>query len=194
MKKITKIFLSIIMAAALAAGGYYAGYKGSAADVVSAIPKQTVSEKIPQPTEEPDSSSGKYIGKSEASAVENTWSKIDSCKIDINGDGNDEEIGLYTSAETESGEVLWDDSQKWSLEVCINGEYYILFNQSISNGRVYFDIDELADGTNAVTMYNVSSAGTLIKQFTYSKTGFVEKLVYSSESVNKKHSGIPAYK
>lgn len=198
MKKVLIIFISIITAAALAGGGYYAGYKGYTADVVSAIPKQSVPEKMPEKKAEstaaPDGDSGKYIGKSEASAVESTWSEIDSCKADVNGDGADEVIGLYTSAETDGGEILWDDSQKWVLEVNINGEYYILLNQSISNGRVYFDIDELKDGTNAITIYNVSAVGTSIKQYTYSKTGFVEKSVYNSESVNKQHSGIPAYK
>lgn len=197
MKKALKILAGLIVAAALAAGGYYAGYKGYTADVVSAIPKQSLAEKIPekpvQPTEAPEDETGKYIGKSEATAVESTWSKIDECEADINGDGGEETIGLYTSAETESGEVLWNDSQKWALEVQIDGEYYILLNQNISNGRVYFDIDELKDGTKAITVYSVSSSGTSIKQYSYSKTGFVEKVLYNSETLNKIHSGIPAY-
>lgn len=198
MKKVIKIFVCVTAAAALVCAGYYAGYKGYTADVVSAIPKQSLTDKMPEKSAQhkdaSDGDSGKYIGKSEDSAVESTWSRIDSCEADINGDGSKETIGLYTSAETESGEVLWDDTQKWVLEIRIDGEYYILLNQSISNGRVYFDIDELTDGTNTITVYNVSSAGTSIKQYSYSKTGFVEKTLYNSEAVNKIYSGIPEYK
>lgn len=197
MKKAVKIFAGLIAAAALASGGYYVGHRGYTSDVVSALPKQALTEKIPekpaQATAAPEDETGKYIGKSESTAVESTWSKIDGCEADINGDGGDETIGLYTSAETESGEILWNDSQKWALEVKINGEYYILLNQNISNGRVYFDIDELKDGTKAITVYSVSSSGTAIKQYSYSKTGFVEKVLYNSELTNKIHSGIPAY-
>lgn len=197
MKKIYKAVLCVITAAALVCGGYYAGYKGYTSDVVSAIPKQSQTDKMPEKvlkaTDAPDVDSGKYIGKSGESAVESTWSKIDECETDLNGDGNNEKIGLYTSAETDSGEILWNDSQKWVLEVKLDGEYYILLNQNISNGRVYFDVDELNDGTGVITVYNVSAAGTSIKQYSSSKTGFVEKTLYTAEAVNKKHSGIPEY-
>ncbi len=202
----------ILTAAVFAAGGYYAGYTQHALNISAAIPKQALKEHTeateppefpaaaatepPKASEQPEENAdaGKYIGKSTSSAVEATWSKIDSYECDINSDGAEETISLYTSAETDSGEILWDDSQKWVLEVRAGKDYYILLNQNISNGRVYFDIDELKDGTYGITVYTVSGVGTAIKQYTYSKTGFVEKAVYTAASENKLHSGIPSYK
>lgn len=213
-KKGVKVVLCVIAAAVLIAGSYYVGYTNHTSSIISAIPKQSVGGRgetpppLPdssgapvqtpeskQPTEKPEESpeAGKYIGKSTSSAVEDTWSKIDSYKCDINSNGEDENIALYTSAESDNGEILWNDSQKWVLEVKSGDSYYILMNQNVSNGRVYFDVDETSDGTYAITVYTVSASGMNIKQYTYSKTGFIEKQIYSAGSVGKVHSGIPAY-
>lgn len=213
--KVMTAVVCVITAAATAAAGYYWGYKNHTSSIISAIPKQSVGaggalpgmgiagEAFPTPDiqdgkkqdEAPaeNSDAGKYIGKSASSAAGSTWSKIDSYICDINSDGSDETITLYTSAETDGKEILWDDSQKWALEVQTEDGVYILLNQNISNGRVYFDVDEISDNTYAITVYTVSSAGTSIKQYTYSKTGFIEKQIYTAGSLNNLHSGIPAY-
>ena len=215
-KKIVKAALCLVVAAAIAAAGYYMGYSNHASSIISAIPKQSFTGKetppgfigekglIPSPdiqgepnsgeTPSETSDAGKYIGKSESSAAGSTWSKLDSYECDISADNSEETINLYTSAETSDGEILWDDSQKWVLEVQAEDGVYTLLNQNISNGRVYFDVDEVNNNTYAITVYTVSSAGTNIKQYTYSKTGFIEKQVYAAASINNLHSGIPAYK
>lgn len=211
-KKGVKAVLCIIAAAVLIAGSYYAGYTKYTSSIISAMPKQSVGSPGETPPPLPDSSgvpqqtpeteqqkqeespeAGKYIGKSASSAVEDTWSEIDSYQCDLNSDGDEEDIALYTSAESDDGEILWNDSQKWVLEIKSGDSYYILLNQNVSNGRVYFDVDTTTDGTYAITVYTVSASGMSIKQYTYSKTGFIEKQIYSAGSAGKVHSGIPAY-
>lgn len=207
MSKAVKAVIGLMLAAAIAVGGYYAGYSNHMSSIISAIPKLPANgtetsgnipdiTPIPEKTEQKDGNSeeGKYIGKSASSAADDTWSEIDSCEFDINADNSEEVITLYTSAEEESGEILWNDSQKWVLEVKTSDGYYILLNQNISNGRVYFDVDEISDSSYAITVYTLTSAGKSIKQYTYSKTGFVEKQIFAGESINNLHSGIPMYK
>lgn len=206
-----KVIAAVLVAAIISAGSYYMGYTNHASSVISAIPKQAATNTVDDEpkagaasndtapesdVEHQDESAdaGKYIGKSASSAAEATWSVIDSYESDINSDGIEEKITLYTSAETNSGEVLWNDSQKWVLEVQSGESYYILLNQNISNGRVYFDVDEMTEGTYTITVYILTTAGKSIKQYTYSKTGFVEKQIYSSSSINNLHTGMPAYK
>ena len=75
----------------------------------------------------------------------------------------------------------------------IGNDYYILLNQNISNGRIYYDIGETSDGAYAITVYTVLGTGTSVKQYTYSKTGFVEKLLYTAPAGNMLHSSVPAY-
>ncbi len=198
---VLKVFLCIICAAAIGGGGFYAGYTKHSSNISSAIPKQTTStpEALPAlnqaqqdaPKETPDA--GKYIGKSESSPIEQTWSEVDTFKCDLNNDGERDTIKLSTSAESDNGEILWNDSQKWVLEVKIGNDYYILLNQNVSNGRIYYDISETSDGAYAITVYTVLGTGTSVKQYTYSKTGFVEKLLYTAPAGNMLHSSVPAY-
>lgn len=199
--KIFKGILCILCASVLVTGGYYAGYSNRASSIISAIPKLSLAEKpltavdstnVSENDKTPET--GKYIGVSKETAVDGTWPQIDTCEWDINSDGEDEVISLYTSAEKEGDEILWNDSQKWVLEVEAKDGYYILLNQNISNGTAYFDVDELNDGSYAITLYISSSQGMSIKQYTYSKTGFVETQPYQSNSVNNLHSGIPSYR
>ena len=205
--RVSRFILGILCAALLAGGGYYAGYNNHTSSIISAIPKEkltkeekpatavdstNIKENETHETAKPDA--GKYIGKSEKTAVDGTWSEIDTYEWDLNGDKEEEKISLYTSAEKDGDEFLWNDSQKWVLEIKNSDGYYILFNQNISNGKAYFDVDETGDEIYTVTLYITSSQGVSIKQYAYDKTGFVEKQPYQSNTLNKLHSGIPSYR
>ena len=203
-RKVFKGILCLLCAAALVFSGYYAGYNNRASNIISAIPKQSLLGFDEKPSTAVDSTniqesenaveSGKYIGLSKESSVDGTWPIIDTYEWDINSDRKEDVISLYTSAKKEGDEILWDDSQKWALEVKTDEGYYILLNQNISNGRVYFDLDEIENGSYVLTLYISSTSGMNIKQYTYSKTGFVETQIFQSNSINNLHSGIPSYR
>lgn len=61
-----------------------------------------------------------------------------------------------------------------------NGGYYTLFDQNVSNGSVYYDVAETDNGTKNINVYVFTGAGTTIKQYTHTETGFSEKSVYES--------------
>ena len=104
-------------------------------------------------------------------------------------------LTLYTSAQKDGDEFIWDDSQKWVLEVSDgNGGYYTLFDQNVSNGSVYYDVAENDNGTKNINVYVFTGAGTTIKQYTHTETGFSEKSVYESGAVNRVFTTIPSYK
>ena len=104
--------------------------------------------------------------------------------------------GLIRDRRKKDGdEFIWDDSQKWVLEVSDgNGGYYTLFDQNVSNGSVYYDVAENDNGTKNINVYVFTGAGTTIKQYTHTETGFSEKSVYESGAVNRVFTTIPSYK
>lgn len=200
MKRLVQGIVCVAVAGVMATGGYMFGLKAQQSSITNASPRQSMSENEPpeldkekQPRETQQSDSGKYIGKSNASSVDNTWSVVDKYSLDITGDGEDDTITLYTSAVSEDGTIIWDDSQKWSLEIYDGATYYTLMNQAVTNGNIYFDVME-NEGNTTVNAYIITSAETLIKQYSYNKTGFVEKQVYSSGTGNNLHSSFPYYR
>jgi len=77
-----------------------------------------------------------------ATKVKNTVNRptlLDSVKIDINKDGQEESIELYTAAERDSkGEIAWDDGQRWLLTVVDGSNEYILFDDYVQLGDLNF--------------------------------------------------------
>lgn len=198
MKKVVQGIICVVLAGVVAAGGYMFGLKAQQSNITNAAPKQSMSETDKQKDNKADKNdqlndSGKYIGKSDASSVDDTWSVVDKYSMDITGDGEKDTITLYTSAISESGEIIWDDSQKWVLEIYDGNTYYTLINQSVSNGNIYFNLMQ-KDDTTSIEAYIITSSGTMVKQYTYNKTGFVEKQVYTSGEGNNMHSSFPIYR
>lgn len=200
MKKIVQGIICLAVAGVMAAGGYMFGLKAQRSNITNAVPKQSAAEeeksennKNERRQENQQNDSGKYIGKSDASAAAESWSVVDKYSVDITGDGKEDTVTLYTSAESENGEIIWDDTQKWVLEIYDGTTYYTLMNQSISNGNVYFDV--VQDGDNIIVdTYTITFSQTQIKQYSYNKTGFVEKQIYSSSGVNNMYSSFPVYR
>ena len=152
----------------------------------SAEPESKPSEDVPEPKEDV-----RIINKSNESAVDSTWSTVKSSSNTTDNGA----LTLYTSAQKDGDEFIWDDSQKWVLEVSDgNGGYYTLFDQNVSNGSVYYDVAENDNGTKNINVYVFTGAGTTIKQYTHTETGFSEKSVYESGAVNRVFTTIPSYK
>lgn len=66
-------------------------------------------------------------------------SLLDSYEFDVDGNGDEEIISLYTTAEKdENGEVIWDDGQNWKLLVEGADKDYILFDDYVQLGNIKF--------------------------------------------------------
>ena len=192
MKKVIKAVCCILAAVILVGGGYVAGQRAKQSSIVSALPKNILD--MPKESNEPSESAepeSKPSEESNESAVDSTWSTVESSSNTTDNGA----LTLYTSAQKDGDEFIWDDSQKWVLEVSDgNGGYYTLFDQNVSNGSVYYDVAENDNGTKNINVYVFTGAGTTIKQYTHTETGFSEKSVYESGAVNRVFTTIPSYK
>lgn len=220
MKKVLKVIGVLALACVMAAGGYIAGQRVQISSVISAMPKKTIEkpdESAPQegledtasaaesgttakPAEEPPVHNEKIpmseeetrvITKSDKSAVDDSWSVVENTSNTTDNGA----LTLYTSAQQEGGEFIWDDSQKWVVEMSDgNGGYYTLYDQLVSNGNVYYEIVQKENGDKIINVYTMSGAGTTIKQYTRTDTGYTEKTVYNSGVVNRLFSTVPTYR
>ncbi|MGN0107383.1 MAG: hypothetical protein ACI4A5_06790 [Hominilimicola sp.] len=208
MKKVLKVIGVLALACVMAAGGYMAGQKVQISSVISAMPKRTIEK--PMESKEPDASEApaeeppmrsekipmseeetRVIAKTDKSAVDDSWSVVENTSNTTDNGA----LTLYTSAQKEGGEFIWDDSQKWVVEMSDgNGGYYTLYDQLVSNGSVYYDIVQKENGDKIINVYTMSGAGTTIKQYTRSDTGYTEKTVYNSGVVNRLFSTVPEYR
>lgn len=143
------------------------------------------------------------IKQSEKSKISSSWSKIGSYGYDINEDGVEDNIHLYTSAKTASnGEIIWDDGQEWVLEVTDGINTYTLFDEYIQLGNVYFEVMDYydADGKEVPTIVLVksSSASFSVTKFTFDtkQNAFVKNDVINSDKessggINQRYSSFP---
>lgn len=122
---------------------------------------------------------------------------------DTDADGIDEKIVLATSAERNvKGEFLWNDGQNWALYVEDGQDgTYVLLNEYVQAGNVYFDVSDyyLKDGAKPVILVTVSTgAGLSIKKYAFEKerTAYIEEIVFDTKNVteggiNRRFSSIP---
>lgn len=205
MKKIVKVIGIIALAAAVGAGGYAMGTRAQQSSIVSAIPHMTLSKPsdAPAPSEDAPERAPevpalntaakdvRIISKTENSAAKEGWTELERTQVP-NGHG---EVALYTSAQKEGGELMWDDSQHWLLEYSDgSGGYYPLVSKYISHGSVYYDVFEDENGEWLINAYTMSGAGTAVTQYSLGENVFEEKTIYDSGSVNKITSTIPSYR
>lgn len=207
MKKFLKVFCAAVLICAAAAGGYIAGQRVQLSSITSALPKKTI-EKTDLPSgapeekaELPPDNSGenketppekdvREIKMSQTSSADSSWTVVDHA-YNAAGLGT---LTLYTSAQKADGEIIWDDGQKWIVEVTDgNGGYFTLYDQYVNNGSVYYDVAQKENGANVINVYTFTGSGTTIKQYTPDEEGFSEKVIYDSGAWNRLHSTVPSY-
>lgn len=206
MKIAVKAAAVVLLAVVTAGGGYIAGQRVQLNSQVSAMPKEThvktAASALPETTPDQDekvpgtrfieevSADIRKVKKTDASGAEASWTKVEHASA-----GDLGTVILYTSAQKEDGELIWDDGQKWLVEIDDgNGGYYTLYDRYVNNGSVYFDVVERESGEKIIDVYTMSSSGTTIMQYTYSEGEFQEKTVYNSGSVNRLSSTVPIYR
>lgn len=195
-KKILKITALVLTYVIVSAGGYYIG-RNTSNNFTSATPKEEVSASpeasIPPPSDKENSVT--YVTRSDASAAaEGTWSVVSKFSGDVTGDGEDDTVTLYTSAEKYGGEIVWDDGQNWIVEIADgNGGYYTLVNQFVNNGNVYMTISENTNQEKIVSVICTSSSCFNVKQYRAISSGFVEEVACDNSHSNVVFSSIPYY-
>lgn len=123
---------------------------------------------------------------------------------DINSDGTDDKITLYTDAELSEEGLERNDGNTWALVVSdgATSKVYELFSEYVQLGSVYFQVaDYFKDGkpVPTITLYVSTGAGLKIMNFVYeNEKGFLTENIYDSSEksesgINLKYSTIPVY-
>lgn len=127
-----------------------------------------------------------------------SWTKIEEVKIDLDRDGREDTLGLYTTAQRdEQGNMMWDDGQNWLLLVQSGAQFYPLMAEYVQLGSVYFTVSKyIEDGTIKVSTIVPTGANLSLVNyhFDWEKEGFVEESLYSAREDNFIYSSIPMYK
>lgn len=132
------------------------------------------------------------------------WHEVTRYTGDTDGDGSDENVVLLTSAEyDEDGEFFWNDGQNWALFVEDRDENYLLLNEYVNAGSVYFEVLDLYMEKGAQPQINVivsTTSGFSLTSYAFSKdeNGYVVIPQYDSGATtiagtNRRFSSIPEY-
>ena len=127
-------------------------------------------------------------------------------EFDVDGDGNQDTVTLYTSAQRDmKGDMMWDDSQTWVLQAdCGENSVYDLYNNRIG-GMVYMNVaDYYNSGEEEKVITLIISSNTFheIREYRYDDTldgaCFGETTVFTTddianEGIGNLYSSIPDY-
>jgi|GEM_PF-1674867 len=126
------------------------------------------------------------------------WTELAAYEGDLDGDGQDEQLLLYTSAERDSkGNIMWDDGQKWLLSVEDGSGFYPLFHEYVQLGSVYFNVAGFENSPiPKVTVLLSTGAGMTLNHYSYEpeQKGFRIEPVYDSKAVNRLFTSLPEYR
>lgn len=131
------------------------------------------------------------------------YSVLNKYETDLNSDGVNDTVTLYTDAEKIDGEIYFNDGNTFSLIVAdgSDGGCYELFNDYVQLGNVHFQVaDYFKDGKAlpVITVYESTGAVLKIMNFSFeSEKGFLKEKIYDSSEksdsgINLKYSTIPS--
>ncbi len=112
---------------------------------------------------------------------------LDDSKIDINQDGQEESVQLYTAAEKDpKGQIAWDDGQPWLLTVIDGDNEYILFDDYVQLGELNYWIYTSEQNTVHITTMQNCSAGFLVTDYKFNAKMkcFEKTVVFNPQNVN----------
>lgn len=129
----------------------------------------------------------------------NEWSIIGDYDVALTGRSAKDRVVLGTSAQEKNGEIMWDDSQYWTIAVLNEDGAYNLFSERMS-GQVYMEINEaFVNGfaTPVVTAYIFSGTDREIRNYAYIGNDCFEETIlfntkeFSTGGVNCLYSTVP---
>lgn len=131
----------------------------------------------------------------------NGYEALSKCMYDVINDGNEDIITLYTSAERDmTGEMMWDDTQEWVLQVETDKGVYDLYDERI-HGRAYLNVSDYyndGDEQKVISLYIAGKSFNEIREYRFDDGKFIEETAYSTdnnanEGIGTLYSSIPDY-
>lgn len=175
--------------------------KKIAALMICALLCGCVAEKPePSPTETPEAAT-KKIEVTGSPVDTNDYEPMGKYTLDITGDGTEDLVTLYTSAQRDNrGEMMWDDTQEWILSVETENGVYELYKERI-HGFAYINIADYykkSGDEKVISAHIFGNAFNEIREYSYTDNLFAEKIVYSTDKtavdgINTIYSSIPSY-
>ena len=176
--------------------------------------QEAVTPTIPPRTEEPGEPGEEVepktkIAISQELKMTNDWTILGDYDFEIIQKGREDRIVLATSAKAQGGEMMWDDTQYWSVAVLLDdndgdgkkdGAYNLFFARI--QGQVYMEVNEaFINGlvTPMVTVYVFSGTDRQVINYIYDGEFFVENIEFTTKDfstggINKIYSTLPEYK
>lgn len=211
MKKFLKLIGAVVLACALAAGGYMAGQRVQMNSITSALPRETIEKhdesiepepktdsaaepeasmtagEEPPPVKAPESAQTEknIIEKNSATAIQEGWTEVETVTA-VFSDNIKGDVKLYTSAEKDvNGEFVWDDGNQWVLEVTTDKDsYYTLLNKYVQLGEVNIMVGADENNECVITAVISTGNGLVVEKYTYNGAAFEGQTVYNSGAVN----------
>lgn len=148
----------------------------------------------PEEIEEPKTT----IPLTQTLKMTNEWTIIGDYDFAITTKGKKDRIVLATSAKTKNGEIMWDDSQYWTLAVISEEGAYNLFSERMS-GYAYMEVSEAfikGMPTPVVTAYIFSGNDREIRNYIFEDDVFVEyreftTKQFSTGGLNNRYTTFP---
>lgn len=109
--------------------------------------------------------------------------------IDIDNDGKEEKIEMYTSAtKNNSGEVMWDDMNKWLLVLNKSDKIFKLFDGDIQLGKLDFWV--YSDEKSGFHIASIITRGESIQMtdhlYDITKNDFISSEILNIKDINMK--------
>lgn len=95
------------------------------------------------------------------------WQVIEKYSVDIDDDSEPESIELQANVSKDShGKIIWNDGQRWALNVYDNGKVFPLFNRFLQLGEYHLFVgNNPMDKSVKLGILNVNDCGLSVESF-----------------------------
>ncbi|MBU7008848.1 hypothetical protein [Phosphitispora fastidiosa] len=127
-----------------------------------------------------------FIYAAEIKDTVDSLTLLDDSKIDIDQDGREESVELYTAAAKDpKGQIAWDDGQRWLLRVTYGDSEFILFDDYVQLGDLNYWLYTSEQNTVHITTIQNCDADFLFSDnvFDKEKKRFERKVVFRPYNV-----------
>lgn len=128
-----------------------------------------------------------FIYATERKNTKDTLTLLDHTNIDMDKNGQEESIELYTAAQKDStGEIAWDDGQRWLLTVIDGNNEYILFDNYVQLGNLNYWVYTSDQNTVHITTIQNCNAEFIVTDYIFdsNKKRFERSVPFRPRNIN----------